>query len=133
VRRGSRTALPRYGRAIHHVDLAVRDTRILARHGARLIQGGAPPQPALAEAARELKRAVWELAGELDGGDRPSALRAHLARATGAAGTVPGVETAALVAQVRSVAADLLRASDATRPEISQEPPTEELLAGLAA
>jgi hypothetical protein len=80
---------------------------------------------------RRLKAAVWELAGELDGTDRPSALREHAAcataQATAALDAQPGVEPAAIVAQVRSIVADLLRASDVS----AAEPATEELLAGL--
>lgn len=133
--RTARAPLGRYDGAAHHIDLAVRDTRILARLSARLLQSGVPEQPELAAAVRELKAAVWELAGELDGTDRPSGLRDHAARATARATAVldadPGVDQAAIVAQVRSVVADLLRASASTAPEAQAEPPTEELLAAL--
>jgi uncharacterized membrane protein YgaE (UPF0421/DUF939 family) len=129
--RTAREPLGRYGGAAHHIDLAVRDTRILARHAARLLQTGAPVSPELPAAVRELKAGVWELAGELDGTERPSALREHAACATAKAGAAlgpqPGVEPAAIVAQIRSIVADLLRASQL--PEA--EPATEELLAGL--
>jgi hypothetical protein len=78
---------------------------------------------------------VWELAGELDGPDRPSALRAHAARATAEAGAAldadASLQAAAVVAQIRSIVADLLRASEATATDTQPEPPTEELLAAL--
>ena len=131
--RTARGSLGRYDGAARHLDLAVRDTRILARHGARLLQASPSEQPELAAAVRELKAAVWELASELDEPDRPSDLRVHAARATAHAGAALAaqseLETAAVVAQVRSVVADLLRAGEAT--ETRSEPPTEELLAAL--
>jgi uncharacterized membrane protein YgaE (UPF0421/DUF939 family) len=133
--RTARGPLGRYDAAAHHIDLAVRDTRILARHSARLLQSDTSEQPELAAAVRELKAAVWELAGELDGTERPSDLRAHAARATAHATAAldahPGLEPAAIVAQVRSIVADLVRASDTTAPEVQPHPPTEELLAAL--
>lgn len=133
--RTARRPLGRYDRAARHIDLAVRDTRILARHSARLLHAGAPEQPELATTVRELKAVVWELAGELDGPDRPSQLRAHAARATAGASAAleadPGLERAAIVAQIRSVTVDLLRASGSAAAEPQSEPPTEELLAAL--
>jgi hypothetical protein len=138
VRRPTRPVVRRYAAAAHHLDLAVRDTRILARHTARLLQSeAAAPQPELAAAVREMRAVVWELAGELDGPQRPSHLRAHAAAATRDASTAlartPDLERAAVVAQVRSIVADLVRASDAAaEPDHPPEPPTEELLAALA-
>jgi uncharacterized membrane protein YgaE (UPF0421/DUF939 family) len=134
-RRGARSELDRYARATRHVDLAVRNTRVLARHAVRFLRGGGAPPPALPEAVHELGQAVWLLAAELDGvrpdpGEvRLTASRAAF-RATESFEEQPQLALAEIVAQVRSTAIDLVRASetaDSTGGH-SAETPTEELL-----
>jgi hypothetical protein len=90
---------------------------------------------ALPEAIRELGQAVWLLAAELDGAAAPPgdvrllASRAAF-KATESFEAEPRLALAEIVAQVRSTAIDLVRASeaaDSTRGNFA-ETPTEELL-----
>jgi hypothetical protein len=133
-RRASRGELDRYARAARHIDFAVRNTRVLARHAARYVRGGGSAPAALLEAIHDLGLAVWALAAELDhpSGDtevRILASRAAL-RATETFDETRELGLGEIVAQVRSTAIDLVRAAEAAAGigEQSGETPTEELL-----
>jgi uncharacterized membrane protein YgaE (UPF0421/DUF939 family) len=135
ARRSSRPELDRYERSARHVDFAVRNTRVLARHVLRYLRNDRAAPPELADAMHELSLAVWALATELDDPTRAvSEVRLRASRATGRA--VESFETdrdlglAEIVAQVRSTAIDLVRAAEAGgRSEAPPaETPTEELL-----
>jgi uncharacterized membrane protein YgaE (UPF0421/DUF939 family) len=105
-----------YTTAADQLDLAVRDTRVLARAAVTLVrEKGVAPGP-LAEAILGLALAVEALAGYLEQPDHPLGDARHFA--LGAAGEATSVlqstndlETSALVAQVRSTAIDLLQAA----------------------
>lgn len=133
-RRSSRSELDRYARAARHVDLAVRNTRVLARHTVRFLRGGGAAPAELPEAVHELAQAVWLLGAELDGtGSAPAVVRLTASRAafraTESFEQQPQLALAEVVAQVRSTAIDLVRASEAADPaDHSTETPTEELL-----
>jgi uncharacterized membrane protein YgaE (UPF0421/DUF939 family) len=134
-RRSTRDELHRYERGARHIDFAVRNTRVLARHVVRYLRHDRAAPPQLAAAMHDLSLAVWALAAELDDparGDRQ--VRLHASRAAGRA-----VESfdddrdlglAEIVAQVRSTAIDLVRAAEAGSSSGEPEPetPTEELL-----
>jgi uncharacterized membrane protein YgaE (UPF0421/DUF939 family) len=133
-RRSSLAELDRYARAARHVDYAVRNARVLARHAARFVRGGRTAPPELLEATHDLGLAVWALAAELDepsghANVRIPASRAA-ARATGAFNASPEIGLAEIVAQVRSMAIDLVRAAEAATASDDgfSETPTEELL-----
>ena len=133
-RRSSRGELDRYARAARHIDFAVRNARVLARHAARFVRGGRSAPPELLEAIHELGLAVWALAAELDeprghADVRIPASRAAT-RATEAFNANPEIGLAEIVAQVRSTAIDLVRAAEAATAtgEGFSETPTEELL-----
>jgi hypothetical protein len=133
-RRSSRGELDRYARSARHIDFAVRNTRVLARHAARYVRSGRPAPAALPEAIHDLAEAVWALAEELDHptGDaevRDLASRAA-SRATGAFAGDRDLGLGEIVAQVRSAAIDLVRAAEAAAApgDQSGETPTEELL-----
>ena len=105
-----------YVAAADQLDLAVRDTRVLARAAVTLVRekGAAPGQ--LGEAILGLALAVEALAGYLERPDQ--ALDDARQFALGAAGEATSVlqssndlETSALVAQIRSTAIDLLQAA----------------------
>ncbi len=105
-----------YATAADQLDLAVRNTRVLARAVVTLVRerGAAPGE--LPEAILELALAVEALARHLERPDHPLDDARHFA--LGAAGEATSVlkrsndlETSALVAQVRSTAIDLLQAS----------------------
>ena len=104
-----------YANTADHLDLAVRDTRVLARAAVTLVsERRAAPGP-LAEALLELALAVEALAGYLDKPDqlldaRLFALGAAK-EATSALETSSDVETSALVGQIRATALDLLQAT----------------------
>ena len=135
ARRSSRAELDRYGRSVRHVDLAVRNTRVLARHVLRYLRNDRAAPPGLVDAIHDLSLAVWALAAELDDATRPSRdVRVCATRAAGRA--VESFESdrdlglAEIVAQVRSTAIDLVRAAEAggASDEPPAETPTEELL-----
>jgi uncharacterized membrane protein YgaE (UPF0421/DUF939 family) len=141
VRRRERADLQRYAAAAAHIDLAVRNARVLARHSHRVVRGATEAPGDLAPAVSELRFAVLELASELDGPERGSELRAHVARATALASAAyerdRNLGLAEVVVQVRSLAVDLLRASEAAMRTVTgpiappDAPTTEELLVGL--
>jgi hypothetical protein len=125
----ARRQLERYERSLGQVDLAVRNTRVLARDAARVARAGEPPA-GVPGAIRLLEGAVWELAAAYD--DPP---RAELARrqALAAAARAEGLDGARpeLVGQVRSTAVDLVRAAELVADADDDDPldrPTEELL-----
>jgi uncharacterized membrane protein YgaE (UPF0421/DUF939 family) len=131
-RRTAREPLERYARSFDQLDLAVRDTRVLARHAVRALRASDAIGPELPSAVRELVLSVWELAGAYDDPGRIPSARSHAAAAAGLAAH-PGestLETAQIFGQVRSTAVDLRRAADsAAAVSNGYEPPTEELLA----
>jgi uncharacterized membrane protein YgaE (UPF0421/DUF939 family) len=131
-RRASREQLQRYARSWAQLDLAVRDTRVLARHAVRALRGGEEISPELPSAVRELELAVWELAAAYDDPSRSATARRH-AIAAGSLAAHPGDASSAatqVFGQVRSTAVDLRRAADsaAGTDEPDFERPTEELL-----
>ena len=141
LRRSARADVDRYRAATPHLDYAVRNGRVLARHAARAVRAGAPGAGEVADAVRAVRAAVWDLASELETPDRASELRAHAARATHLATAAyernPHLGLAELVVQVRSVVIDVVRASDAggrgAAGAFGVEAPTDELLVALPA
>jgi uncharacterized membrane protein YccC len=126
VRRAALAELERYAASFPQIDFAVRDTRVLARHGLRLVRSGTPVPGELPEAVRRLGDAVWELAGAYERVERCDAARDHAVRAAALARDVD----AEIGGQLRSTAVDLRRAADLVcgTPDNSQDAPTEELL-----
>jgi uncharacterized membrane protein YgaE (UPF0421/DUF939 family) len=138
LRRPVRVELDRYERVARHLDFAVRNTRVLARHVLRFLRGRNETPAQLPEAVRELALAVWALAEELDEPTRTTELRLHVSRAAALAGTTHAsagsdLALAEIVVQVRSTAIDLLRAADAARADAPrpEDVSTEELLLQL--
>ena len=117
-RRGHLGPLAHYATAADQLDLAVRDTRVLARATVSLVRERGPargPQEQLAEAILGLALACEALAGYLERPDYPVDVR-HFAlgaaeEATATLQTNNDLESSALVAQVRSTALDLLQAA----------------------
>jgi uncharacterized membrane protein YgaE (UPF0421/DUF939 family) len=133
-RRSSRGELDRYARAARHIDYAVRNTRVLARHAARFVRAGRSAPPALLGAIHDLGLAVWGLAAELDDPRDQTEVRKLASRAAGRATESfdedRDLALAEIVAQVRSTAIDLVRAAEAAAAtgDDSVETSTEELL-----
>jgi uncharacterized membrane protein YccC len=137
-RRPARLELERYARSRDQLDFAVRDTRVLARHGLRYLRAGRPAPAALADAAHGLSSAVWELAASYDGPARTEEVRRLALAAAAEAAAVHEREgelaLSEIAGQVRSTAVDLVRAAELVAGEpVSDELPTAELLAAPAA
>jgi hypothetical protein len=138
-RRAARELLDRYGRTVRQLDFAVRNARVLARHSMRYSRAKLAAPEGLPEALHELSEAVWALAAAYDEPQRAAEAR-ELARAAGARARAvferePDLELTAILTQVRSLAADLMRAAELLEGavEASDERPTEELLDSLPA
>jgi uncharacterized membrane protein YgaE (UPF0421/DUF939 family) len=134
-RRSSRSELDRHARAAPHLDLAVRNTRVLARHTARFLRGGGVAPASLHASIGDLALGVWALAVEVDepkagpGEVRVLASRAA-SQATSSFEETRDLGLAEIVAQVRSTAIDLVRAAEAAAStgDLLAQTPTEELL-----
>lgn len=106
-----------YAQAASQVDLAVRNTRVLARATVSLVRGNKPGPPELADALFDLAAGVRALSDNLDHlrGDlvaqtRECALKAA-ARATAVLSDREQMITTMVVGQIRLTATDLLRGS----------------------
>jgi uncharacterized membrane protein YgaE (UPF0421/DUF939 family) len=105
-----------YAAAANQLDLAVRNTRVLARAVVTIVRekGAVPGQ--LPEAILELALAVEALAGYLERPDRPLDDARHFAlgaarEATAVLESSNDLDTSVLVGQIRSTALDLLQAA----------------------
>ncbi|MBV9338969.1 MAG: FUSC family protein [Solirubrobacterales bacterium] len=137
LRRPTRAELDRYARAVGYLELAARGARILARNVRIYVRSGRPAQAELAQAMGELARAAWELPAQFDepwrsGDVLQTALRAA-GRATAAGARHPDLAVNEIAGQVRSIAIDIVKASEASETANSAliEAPTEELLAAV--
>ncbi|WP_053227255.1 FUSC family protein [Solirubrobacter soli] len=129
TRFGDREPIDRYDRSLEQVDLAVRNTRVLARHSLRAIRAGENPGE-LRDAVNSLAGSVWALAAAYDEPERAEEARVLASSAAvdaTALAATGGLALAEVAAPVRSAAVDLMRAAElvAGMPE---ELPTEELL-----
>jgi uncharacterized membrane protein YgaE (UPF0421/DUF939 family) len=138
VRRPTRVELDRYARGARHIDYAVRNSRVLARHVLRFLRTGQRAPRELPEAIRELALAVWALAAEFEDAARTTELQLHVSRAAAHALAThdparSDLALAEIVGQVRSTAIDLLRASEAVTHAVERpgDVSTEELLIQL--
>jgi uncharacterized membrane protein YgaE (UPF0421/DUF939 family) len=103
-----------YDDAVHQLDRAVRNTRVLARAAVDYVRDGKQAPKALVVAVRELSEAVRELASQLEEPGRASAAGETAWRAARRAtalleGQPADLNTNMLVGQVRSTAVDLMR------------------------
>ena len=124
LHRRRRRVLSRYAELAERADYAMRNTRVVARRAYAALLDGEPPVPDLPDVLTELACAVDRLTAELR-------REGDLARARAAVvdvvvhAKVMSVETAdllgdseqVLVAQIRSIALDLLQATGLTRDE----------------
>lgn len=114
-RRRHLNSLSYYAAAAEQLDLAVRNTRVLARAVVGAIQEEKDVPVALSGAMRNLARAVETLSDFLEKPEHPTDTR-HFAleaakEATAALEQSHDLETALLIGQVRSTSFDFLRAS----------------------
>lgn len=120
-----REHLDRYVGAVRDLDNAIRDSRVLARRVAAMLRHGEIASPDLAVAIESLAEAVDIFADDLsEDADFAEARQQLVDAARIAVLALPGamtLNTAAITAQVRSLAADLLYASGSTRDEIDEK------------
>jgi hypothetical protein len=134
-RRGVRSVLERHARSLPHVDFAVRNTRVLARHALRYSRSRLPAPEGLPEAIRELTEAVWMLAAAYDdpasATDSRNRARTAASHARDVFEREPDLALTEIISQVRSTAVDIMRAAElvAGAPQPADELPTEEMLA----
>ena len=119
-RRRSLGQLGFYSRAADHLDLAVRDSRGLARAAVAMIRVGGKNHEPLAESVLRLAQAVEALGVHLQDPNHPLDTRDYALKAAGDATIVlherNDLETNMLVGQIRSTAMDLLQASGMDYP-----------------
>jgi uncharacterized membrane protein YgaE (UPF0421/DUF939 family) len=120
-RRGARAALAQYAGAADQLELAVRNTRVLARGAMRALELDDHVPAELGDALHDLAAAVRSLGRELGGEPAMDEARAAATRAAGRATLVldrtGNLSVSVLVGQVRSTAVDLLRGTGLTREE----------------
>jgi len=120
VRWRTRTALNQYIDAAEYVGRALRNSRVLVRRALTVLRDGETLPASLVESVQALGEAVSWLRRELADGVEPVAARERALRAASEAGVAyaEGVDFSGsvIVAQVRSAAVDLVRATgvDAT-------------------
>ncbi len=125
-RRGASAPLDRLGDAATQLDLAVRNTRVLARGALRAVRHDEHVPDDLPAALRDLSAAVAALRRSV-GGDADGAHAAHDAavlaagRATLALERTQNMSVSALVGAVRATAVDLLRSLGEEREEAEAE------------
>ena len=113
-RRRAHGQLLLYDDAVHQLDRAARNTRVLARAAVDYVRDGKQAPEPLVVAVRELAEAVRELASQLEEPDRASAAGETAWRAARDATALleaqpADLNTNMLVGQVRSTAVDLMR------------------------
>jgi uncharacterized membrane protein YgaE (UPF0421/DUF939 family) len=137
LRRAARPELERYARTVAHAELAARGARVLARNVLGYVRSGREAPPELAEAVRELGLAAWELPAQFEepwrSGDVLRMALQAAGQATSVAARYPDIAQNEMAGQVRSIAIDIFRASEAGETDLGTltDAPTEELLAAL--
>ncbi|WP_336205641.1 FUSC family protein [Nonomuraea sp. LPB2021202275-12-8] len=122
-----RARLARYETAAEPVDHALRNARVLARRTLAALGEEHPPPPSLADSLREVSEAALLLQLELGAGREPVLARqALLAVATRQRPERVGFSAGVIVAQLRSIVVDLLRATGAGHEEtVTALPPVD--------
>ncbi|HEX5782107.1 MAG TPA: FUSC family protein [Solirubrobacteraceae bacterium] len=135
-RRSSRALLDRYARSIPQVDYAVRNTRVLARHVVSLVRENDEVPEGLSTSVRDLSNSVWELAASYDAPSHAEPARRLAVQAAAGAAAIPETSSDLVLVrgQVRSAAADLVRAAEMVAGEdtVPEDRPTQELLVAPA-
>ncbi|OLB81719.1 MAG: hypothetical protein AUI14_02440 [Actinobacteria bacterium 13_2_20CM_2_71_6] len=120
----SRGPLAQYLDAAEHIDHALRNGRVLARRTVALLRDGEPVPPGLVEALGQLADAVDLFRDELAAGTEPERCRELTLSAVRAAADVYrtglGFSGGVVVAQIRTIATDLLLASGLPRPVVEK-------------
>jgi uncharacterized membrane protein YgaE (UPF0421/DUF939 family) len=113
-----------YVSTVHDLDNAVRDARVMARKASALLRHGEPVPAGMDQAIDALARAIGIFADDLSERDDFEEARQQLVEAarmaTAALPEAMTMNSAAIAAQIRSLAADLLYASGYSRDEIDE-------------
>lgn len=124
-RRSARRRVDRFAAAAEPIDLAIRNTRVLARASIRAIDLKENVPPIVVDSIRDLSAAVRLLDRHLAGGpERSGARRAALraaARASAALDMTTNMSLSVIVGQVRSTATDLLLGLGVTSEQAAEE------------
>jgi uncharacterized membrane protein YgaE (UPF0421/DUF939 family) len=130
-RRRARGHLARIEQSLGAVDYATRDVTVLARNALRFLRAGPLVPEPLHEAVAALADATWELAAAYDDERRVEQVRqlalGAATKASGLAEDARDLRLAEVVAPVRSVAVDLVRAAERLSG-VEDAPRTDELL-----
>ncbi len=122
VRWRQRTAVARYADVLADVDNAIRDARVLARRLTSMLRMGEECSELMTASVEALARGVRIFQSDLSGPGMPQEAQDELVRSARLAVTsLTGQMTlnrAAVAAQIRSLAADLLFAGGMTRDEL---------------
>ena len=118
--RRRRGTLTKFSELAERSDYAMRNARVLARRALTALQDGEPAVPGFADLVSELAGAVSVLTAQLGrDGDREDAREPVLdvVRHAGALDWEPGTSETVMLAQLRSIALDLLQATGWSRSE----------------
>jgi len=111
-RRRLRSRVERYAEASTHLDLAVRNVRVLARGTIRAVRLDENVPPEVADAVRDLAAAVRAFPDAIENRERVDRVRERALRAAATATRVlentGNLSVSVIVGQVRSTATDLL-------------------------
>ncbi|MFK3985022.1 aromatic acid exporter family protein [Micromonospora sp. NPDC050397] len=119
-----RRALTRYAESAEYINHAVHNSGVLVRRAVTALEDDEPVPAAMASAVRQLADAVRLLHQELGAGLEPEAARERVLRSVSAAGRAysegVGFSGSVVVAQVRTTASDVLRATGLERTEANR-------------
>lgn len=119
-----RRALTRYAESAEYINHAVHNSGVLVRRAVTALEDDEPIPAAMASAVRQLADAVRLLHQELGAGLEPEAARERVLRSVSAAGRAysegVGFSGSVVVAQVRTTASDVLRATGVERTEANR-------------
>ncbi|ASW56948.1 FUSC family protein [Plantactinospora sp. KBS50] len=125
VRWRRRGALAQYVEGAEFIEHAVANAGTLIRRSVTALEDGEPIPDPLPSAVAQLAEAVRQLVAELGAGLEPEATRERALRAVGEAGRAyadgVGFSGSVVVAQLRTTASDLLRASGIDRIEANRQ------------
>jgi uncharacterized membrane protein YgaE (UPF0421/DUF939 family) len=120
-----RRALGRYVAGARHLVYAMINIATLVRRAVFLLEQGEPVPPAMPSALTQLAEAIRLLRYDLSVGLEPEAARERALRAASEAGRAyvegVGFSGSVVVAQVRTIASDLLQATGVARKEANQQ------------
>jgi uncharacterized membrane protein YgaE (UPF0421/DUF939 family) len=127
IRWRRRYELVRYETTATPVDYALRNTRVLARRALAALRDDERMPEVLPDVLRQYADAVDVLRDELGRGDEPKGARAAICEAASSTTAQhlggEGFSTKVVLAQVRSVAVDLLQATGLSRAEAAESLP----------